>query len=537
MTLGRKIIVSSLVAVGISLIIGLASQAIVLRKQGTELILNSMRGIMDSAESIRDHVSNLNSRKAFRQAELLDEFRKQGGELRQSALYGTIPIVSAWRSIEAAAEKQGYEFRIPKNDARNPKNLPVEDEVEILRSLESSGLSEMVRIDSQSKKIVYARPIKLTQECLVCHGDPKNSPTGDGKDFLGFRMENWKEGEIHGAFVLKTDISRLDAQTWKSFTDTLWIVIPATLIFVVIMSATLIYTTRRFILKPIERSINIIDEDSEREVGIATQITDSSTNLANSATSQAASLEETSAALEEISSMTKRNAENAESAQTLATETRKAADTGAGDMQEMIKAMNEIKAASDNIAAIIKTIDEIAFQTNILALNAAVEAARAGDAGSGFAVVADEVRALAQRSAHAARETADKIEDSIKKSEHGVVVSSKVAQSLAEIVERARKVDELVKEIASGSREQSQGITQVNEAIGDLDRATQANAATAEQSAGAATELKGQSEQLKVAVDELVAIVGLAQRRTSDESALQQQNAGVQKVLGQKSSG
>jgi methyl-accepting chemotaxis protein len=206
--------------------------------------------------------------------------------------------------------------------------------------------------------------------------------------------------------------------------------------------------------------------------------------------------------------MTRRNAENADHAKNLANQARVAADHGAADMKHMIAAMDAIKSSSDNIAKIIKTIDEIAFQTNILALNAAVEAARAGEAGMGFAVVADEVRNLAQRSAQAARETAEKIEDSIHKSEQGVQISGQVAQSLAQIVEKARKVDELVAEIAVASREQSQGIQQVNIAVSEMDKVTQSNAANAEESASASEELNAQAAILKDAVDELVKMVG-----------------------------
>jgi methyl-accepting chemotaxis protein len=237
------------------------------------------------------------------------------------------------------------------------------------------------------------------------------------------------------------------------------------------------------------------------------QVSAASQSLAEGASEQAASLEETSSSLEEMSSMTKRNAENAQKTKDLAGQARSAADTGASDMEEMSGAMGDIKAASDGIAKIIKTIDEIAFQTNILALNAAVEAARAGEAGMGFAVVADEVRNLAQRSAQAAKETAAKIEDSITKSEKGVHISEKVGQSLKEIVSKVRRVDELVGEIAAASQEQSQGIEQVNTAVSQMDKVTQTTAATAEESASAAEELNAQADALKEAVVELQQIV------------------------------
>lgn len=276
--------------------------------------------------------------------------------------------------------------------------------------------------------------------------------------------------------------------------------------------------------------------ESSAEVSTASQhVSSISQQLSERTCEQAASIEETSASLEELSSMAKQNTDHVRSARDRANDTRTTAEAGTGAMNEMSKvlqsmqqaghaldlSMGEIKQSGDAISKIIKTIDEIAFQTNILALNAAVEAARAGEAGAGFAVVADEVRNLAKRSADAARETSSLIETAISRSDQGVIMSQRVSESmklisetsrqvdqrLQEIVTQAREVDTFMDNISESSEQQSMGVNQISLAVSQMDKVTQVNSASSEESAATAHELNQQSFSLHNNIKKLLEII------------------------------
>ncbi len=233
------------------------------------------------------------------------------------------------------------------------------------------------------------------------------------------------------------------------------------------------------------------------------EIATASLSLAGASNEEAASIEETSASMAELESMVKSTNENAESARQWGTDARVAAEGGSDQIHRMSVAMDDIKQSSDEVGKIIKAIDEIAFQTNLLALNAAVEAARAGEAGRGFAVVAEEVRNLAQRSASAAHETAEKIGDSVAKATAGVAISHEVTVTFEEIKEKVGKIETLISQIAVASREQTQGIGQIDTALNEIEKVTQTTAASAEQSAAVAQTLREQTDKIEVTMQDL----------------------------------
>lgn len=524
MTLSSKIIAGTLFGIAISVCASLLVQRAIIRNQGIELTRNIMRTAVVEAEHVRESISSLNRRNAFNQEALLAEY-KQSGDLRGSTIYNTIPVVAAWNAIAETAKKEGFEFRVPKRQARNPKNTPTPEEEKILDFLESGKAEEYFVIDTDRNEMVYARPIILSADCLTCHGDPKNSPTGDGKDLIGMTMENWRAGEMHGAFLLKASLTRVDTVVAAGMHKTLLWVLP----LCILIAVCFYFLNRVAVTKPLNSSITSLNDASDQIVAAAEQVSGASQGLAEGASRQAACLEETSASLEEVSSMVRNNAAAADRAKMIANEARGFAETGTTDMAEMKAAMDDIKVASTDISKIIKSIDEIAFQTNLLALNAAVEAARAGEAGMGFAVVADEVRTLAQRSAQSAKDTAEKIEAAMVKSERGVQISLKVAANFDQIATRTRAVDQYVAEIADASREQSAALGQVNTAVTQMDKVMQGNAASAEEGAAAAEELSAQANCMRGTVGELLRMVGkqvaaapssdLGARRSLDRTA------------------
>jgi methyl-accepting chemotaxis protein len=283
------------------------------------------------------------------------------------------------------------------------------------------------------------------------------------------------------------------------------------LVFLVALGAcsvVVLFTIRGGIVRPIRLAVVELTETATQVATSSNQVATSAQSLSQGATEQAASLEETSASMEEVAAMTRKNAENSQSAASMMAEVDHQVKAWNQSLSDMVAAMGSIQESSGQVARIIKTIDEIAFQTNILALNAAVEAARAGDAGMGFAIVADEVRNLAQRSAQAARDTAGLIETSIGKAQAGNRKVEQLNASIAGIIGSIASVKVLVDEVSAASLQQTQGIDHVSHALAQMERVTQNTAATAEESAAASEELSAQAENSMAVVGRLDALLG-----------------------------
>jgi methyl-accepting chemotaxis protein/methyl-accepting chemotaxis protein-1 (serine sensor receptor) len=257
---------------------------------------------------------------------------------------------------------------------------------------------------------------------------------------------------------------------------------------------------------------------SEQITSAASQISSTAQALAQGASEQAASLQETSSSSNEIVSMTKRNAENTKTAMSVMEDVGRQFHDGNERLGDMRSSMNHINGSAEKISKIIKTIDEIAFQTNILALNAAVEAARAGEAGMGFAVVADEVRNLAQRCAQAAKDTASLIEEAIHSSHEGTEKLGKVEEAMAALNAEAEKIGTIVTEVSLSSDEQARGLEQIDKAVTEMEVVTQRAAAGAEESAAAGEELNAQAQTMREVVRQLHALVNSSDEHSASHA-------------------
>ncbi len=426
------------------------------------------RNIIQVAETVRDHVAGQWEMGNYTPS-LLRMFSALPDENEaKSKILSTVPIAVAWEVIRANADENGFTLKTPRKGARNPNNEPDEIEAEVLRYFASHPqASEYQVIDEKSNSLRYFRPVRLQQQCLICHGDPKNSlelwGREDGKDILGYPMDNKQVGDLHGAFEIVTPLDNADAIIAANVGKASGLMGLAALI----VALGLFFTTKRMVVDPltnlglkfqdiaqgegdltarlkvkgnnefawvahsfnqfVKKIRNMVltlkdgsyylaqETDHVEQVAVATD--EDAKRQGEEVRHVAVTMEQMAAAVNEIARNTTRASEvaratngEAKSGQGVVQEAIVKIDQLAAEVEKAAQVLKELEGDSDSIGEVLKIIGDIADQTNLLALNAAIEAARAGEQGRGFAVVAEEVRTLASRTQESTAEIQQTIE-------------------------------------------------------------------------------------------------------------------------------
>jgi methyl-accepting chemotaxis protein len=391
-----------------------------------------------------------------------------------------------------------------------------EDGRAVLQSLQAiAAIPDLSKVRSEEAGNLAGTAEKYLTGAMATYGTMLKDPSAMTPEMQG-RMRDLastSDSIKSGLQALKEgcsgDLRQQLADLQHSSTSARWLALAVFGVTILVSAVIVNLTIRRSIMGPIVRVIHGVQKAADESAATSDRMAQSGQGVARDAQEQAACVQETSASLEEISATSRQNASRATEADTLMKAARQTVDRAANSMDHLTKSMDAISKSSNQVAVVLKSIDEIAFHTNILALNAAVEAARAGEAGAGFSVVADEVRSLAHRAADAARQSAEMVEKTITDVSQGVKLVSEAHRAFSEVSSTIATGGQVVSQIAASSIEQARGVEHIGQAIARIEAVTQNNAANAQQTAENADAMISQVETTRNHLAELVTVVGL----------------------------
>jgi methyl-accepting chemotaxis protein len=379
-----------------------------------------------------------------------------------------------------------------------------------IKGLPGERSEEARRLASSTEE--YVAEARNIYSALLANPANMTSDTQDKMRELAARSDSLKASLEAEKNQFSKDLHEQLAGVQAHSINQRWLALAVFGVTILVSAVIVNLTIRRSITGPILKVIEGVQGATDQSANVSARMSQAGQAVSRDAQEQAACIEETSASLEEISATTRENANRAGEADRLMREATQTVSRATQAMDDLKTSMDVISKSSHQVAAVLKSIDEIAFHTNILALNAAVEAARAGEAGAGFSVVADEVRSLAQRAAEAARSSGDIIEKTVADVSKGVQLVALAHGAFNEVSNTISGGSTVVTQIAASSEEQARGISSIGQAITRIETVTQSNVANAQETVSAAADMTAQVETTRKHIEELVAVVGLRQR-------------------------
>ena len=577
MNFGTKIIILVVVSFIVSYTINFFFVKSKIEEREMDNIISKARAVTMQSENTRQFIARLRAKhNAFDDARLLKDLREKvagakGQEeiiqkARTADYYYTIPIVASWSVARSESQKVGYEFRVPRINARNKANEADPVERDMLQKMSSQRLEELWLIDKEKNVLRYMRPITLTQECMMCHGTEKDYPEGKGYDPLGIKMEGWAVGEQRGAFEILADLKPMQAAITSTILETG--VLGTVIIGILIV---LIYTlVKRLAIIPVRnikdslhriasgdltvtldthstddigqtitqmnsmtnsfsKMISSITSSAKNVVSSVAVLKDRSVQTAEGAKNQSLQASQIATAAEEMSQTITDIAKNASVASETSAEAMEIANKGKEVADGAVNTVNGVYTSTVELASmverlnnrvgeigdIVTVIKDIADQTNLLALNAAIEAARAGEQGRGFAVVADEVRKLAERTIKATAEISEKISAVQTESDQTTRSMEEASGQVTKATDYIRDVGDSLNHIVVAVERVRNQITQIATAVDEQSAASEEVARNIEKTSAIAQDMENMSQDVMKEVNNLTRVVELLNQSVS----------------------
>ncbi len=519
-SLSKKLLSLVILPIVITSIISILLFSLILNKNGKDAMQNKSTAILSRMEAVRNFMAN--------NGHMEEEIEKMKSSNQNIALTDSdkekimniVPIIASWRIGEVNATSENYVFRIASLSARNSKNTATNKEIDFLKMFEDKSNTQLTYEDPETNTFWVMRQVYINEDegCLKCHGDPEMSPFSNGKDILGYDMENFEDGELRGMFIIKSDLKPVQKQIFNTIVLIVFITcfIMAIAIFISVRIVKNIsdtfsqikHVTQKISEGDLREQISINTNDDLQEIaynannmttalnGILQNVNHAVENLESASKEISVSSESISrgaqtqaAHFEELASSIQNTSDSAALANEVTTQNATSANFAGKNMKSVLEYMLNIERKSKEITEAINLISEIAFKTNLLSINAGIEAARAGEQGKGFAVVANEIRKLADISSESAKTIEEVIISNNKQIKDGVEITKLASTQIASIIENINKTADELQVISTAAKEQSHSMEETTNIV-------TANAASAEQLSAAAEALANEANEL-----------------------------------------